>query len=589
LTGLSKANPLKKLIAAANESPTTSDCLDYGELSTRREIIDNAFDAIFVHTLDGKLLEVNEAACRRLGYKRDELVNKEREELIALTLVGSMPEYIEIIKRDGQLAFESISVTESGELIPVEVRAKKILYQSDEAILTFSRDLSEQKERERAVRQRLEGLQKHAINISRLYSIQNVAEYSFEIIQEMLGDVKGAIGVIEGNKLNFVYLHKLRPENIPSLPLDGRGISVRAVKTGETQTVSDTRLDPGFVDGVNIPSLLSELDVPIKIQDRVVAVINLQFAQANAFSEEDVKIVEILAEHMSSAMDRVALLNNLKKAEEKWHRILESSLDSVIVFNDSTIQYVNLNTANLLGYSSSSELFGKDISKILSAEEANKIQFLAKNTNGDERKPLAKEVPLIFKSGQTIPVEVIVNTIEFEEKSAVVAFARDIRKRKLFEQQILSLHHHAVAIQKAKDELEVVNATLNTVEKIIGCHLISYLQLIESSLLSVGNRGSPTLGIPLPLDGKGITVKAARERKTVLVDDTRKSPDFVRGTSDSLSELSVPVNLNDTIIGVINLEDKRLNAFTETDVVIVETLALHIASSIERIRSQRGI
>jgi PAS domain S-box-containing protein len=586
---LSRANSLKKLIASTSEHSSTSDYLDYFAFSSRREIIDNAFDAIFVHTLDGKLLEANEAACRRLGYSRDELVNKEREELIALTLVGSMPEYIEIIKRDGELAFESISVTDSGELIPVEVRAKKIVYQGEEAILTFSRDLTEQKERERAIRQRLEGLQKHAVNISRLYSIQNVAEYSFEIIEEMLGNVKGAIGVVEEGHLKFIFLHELGQENIPPLPLEGRGISVRAVRTGETQIVGETRLDPDYIEGVDTPRLLSELDVPVKIDGKVVAVINLQFEKSNAFSEEDTKIVEILAEHISSAMDRVTLLNNLKKAEEKWHQLLESSLDSVIVFNDSTIQYVNMNTAILLGYSTSSELIGRDIALIFSLEEVNSIRVLVHKTQRADRQPKVNELHLLSKSGQTIPVETIVNTIEFEGHSAVVAFARDISKRKKFEQQILSLHHHAVAIQKAKDEHEIVHATLNTVEEIIGCHLISYLQMTEKGLLAMGNRGSPTLGIPLPIDGKGITVKAAREGKTVWVDDTRKSPDFFRGTSDSLSELAVPVNLNNKTIGVINLEDKSLNAFTDTDVKIIETLALHVASSIERINAQKGM
>jgi PAS domain S-box-containing protein len=588
-TILSRANPLKKMIADnAMLNFNSLDQLHETFLTPRREIIDNAFDAIFVHTLDGKLLEVNEAACRRLGYDRNELVNKEREELVALNLIGSMPEYIEIIDRDTQLIFESVSITASGELIPVEVRARKIKYQGDDAILTFSRDLTEQKARENAVREKLEALQRHAVHISRLYSIENVAEYSFEIIEELLGAVKGAIGVVEGNHLKFVFIHNLGPETIPPLPLEGRGITTRAVRTGETQVVGDTRMDPDYIEDLKGPSLLSELDVPIQIDGKVVAVINLQVEKANFFTDEDKKIVEILSEHISSAMARGELLKNVKKAEEKWHQLLESSLDSVIVLSGTIITYVNTNTALLLGYSSSSELIGKDVTQIISKEEQGCLKLVQDETQVEKRTNTF-EINLLSRIGQSIPVEIKVNAIEFEEKPAAVAFARDISKRKKYEQQILSLHHHAVVIQKARNETEIVNATLDTVEEILGCHLISYLQMTEKGLLAVGNRGSPTLGIPLPLDGKGITVKAAREKKTILVEDTRKSPDFFRGTSDSLSELSVPVNVNDKIIGVINLEEKRLDAFTDTDVKIVETLALHVASSIERITSEKSI
>jgi signal transduction histidine kinase len=119
--------------------------------------------------------------------------------------------------------------------------------------------------------------------------------------------------------------------------------------------------------------------------------------------------------------------------------------------------------------------------------------------------------------------------------------------------------------------------------------LISYLKVTGKGLFAIGSRGSPILGIPLPIDGKGITVKAAREQKTVLVDDIRESHDFFRGTSDSLSELAVPVILNGAVIGVINLESTSLGSFSETDVKIVETLALHVATAHDRIDTLKKI
>ena len=40
-----------------------------------RILFNNLRDAVFIHDLDGKILNVNFAACSRLGYSRDELQN----------------------------------------------------------------------------------------------------------------------------------------------------------------------------------------------------------------------------------------------------------------------------------------------------------------------------------------------------------------------------------------------------------------------------------------------------------------------------------------------------------------------------------
>lgn len=136
--------PIKKSVQIEDEQKSVCDHFDYSNYQFERQILDNAFDAIFVHTLDGKLIEINETACERFGLRRSELVNKEREELLALALVGSMPEYVELIKRDGKLSFESVSITESGKLIPVEVRSRLIEFKGEEAVLSFSRDLTDQ-------------------------------------------------------------------------------------------------------------------------------------------------------------------------------------------------------------------------------------------------------------------------------------------------------------------------------------------------------------------------------------------------------------------------------------------------------------
>jgi PAS domain S-box-containing protein len=366
-SGLDKEDPMKKYIEVISEQRIVPENFDYSTNQVEHEVLDNAFDAIFVHTLDGKIIEINETACRRLGLKRSELVNKEREELLALALVGSMPEYIELIKRDGKLSFESVSITESGNLIPVEVRSRLIKFKGKDAILTFSRDLIEQRKNENTEQEKLDAL-KHAINLSRLYSIEKVADYSFDIIEEIIGQVKGAIGIVDEDYIRFVFVRELGPKKLPNLPLNGKGITVRAVTTGETQYVWDTSRNKEYIKYFDGSNLLSELDVPIKVEGTVKAVINIQVEKANAFTEEDIKIIELLAEHISSAMIRIELLKRTNNSEETLRDLLESPKNSMIILKDTKIKYVNKLMATQLGYSDPSKIIGKDV-KILITDE----------------------------------------------------------------------------------------------------------------------------------------------------------------------------------------------------------------------------
>jgi signal transduction histidine kinase len=88
-----------------------------------------------------------------------------------------------------------------------------------------------------------------------------------------------------------------------------------------------------------------------------------------------------------------------------------------------------------------------------------------------------------------------------------------------------------------------------------------------------------------------VTVKAANSKKTVRVPDTRKEPSYVdriradwKRPPTMLSELAVPVIVDDDTIAVLNVENTQPNAITDDDQTLLETLAIHVASDIRRLR-----
>jgi HD-GYP domain-containing protein (c-di-GMP phosphodiesterase class II) len=83
---------------------------------------------------------------------------------------------------------------------------------------------------------------------------------------------------------------------------------------------------------------------------------------------------------------------------------------------------------------------------------------------------------------------------------------------------------------------------------------------------------------------EGVNGRVARSAATALVGDTRNDPDYIvrDPKTDPRSELSVPILVDGSVWGVLNLEGPEQDAFTEADAVLVETIAASLGSSIHR-------
>jgi HD-GYP domain-containing protein (c-di-GMP phosphodiesterase class II) len=83
---------------------------------------------------------------------------------------------------------------------------------------------------------------------------------------------------------------------------------------------------------------------------------------------------------------------------------------------------------------------------------------------------------------------------------------------------------------------------------------------------------------------EGVNGRVARTGVTALVLDTREDGDYIARDpqTDPRSELSVPIAVDGSVWGVLNIEAPEPDAFSEADAVLVEAIAASLGSSLHR-------
>ncbi len=92
----------------------------------------------------------------------------------------------------------------------------------------------------------------------------------------------------------------------------------------------------------------------------------------------------------------------------------------------------------------------------------------------------------------------------------------------------------------------------------------------------------PSPGNSVLCANRGIVGHVVRGGEPIVVNDVRRDSRYVVGRSTTLSEIAVPIVSNDRVIGALNLESDRLNAFSDTEIELLEFFANAAAIAIER-------
>jgi GAF domain-containing protein len=110
----------------------------------------------------------------------------------------------------------------------------------------------------------------------------------------------------EGGRRMLARQHKLRVGEV--------GIVGYVASKGVARIALDVGVDAVYFNNPDLPQTSSEMALPLKVHDTVIGVLDVQSTQTQAFSDDDVNILQTLADQIALAIENARLLDETRQA-----------------------------------------------------------------------------------------------------------------------------------------------------------------------------------------------------------------------------------------------------------------------------------
>ena len=169
------------------------------------------------------------------------------------------------------------------------------------------------------------------------------------------------------------------------------------------------------------------------------------------------------------------------------------------------------------------------------------------------------------------------SAVRFQERAELLDFLLDV----------------AAATSESLDLERILANVASIVKDVVPYDLFAILLYSErrgglTIRYAIGHRDEIIRGLLLPL-GEGITGIAASTRQPILTGDVRSDPRYLSALDAVQSELAVPMLARGKLVGVIDLQSTRLNAYKEQDRSLLQLIAGRVAVAIDNARLYRRV
>jgi len=286
------------------------------------------------------------------------------------------------------------------------IRSQRNALSSNYSYKRFMCDLQMDFEKERIINSEILSIQMEKrllglYNLSSDLALANSFEELYSIFSSALKKVlkfdNFALLIKEGNELKVVHTVGIYRPNFPLLMNGEKGITVACAREKKTIYVPDVTKDERYIEAA--PHIRSEVAVPVLYRDELIGVIDVEKAEVDGFSQEDISLLEIFANVFAASFKNVEFKKKLEDSERKFRSIFENATEGIYrIDRNGRLIEANAALQKFFGYSEE-ELKKMDLSKLYKNPEGRK-KFMKELFEKGSIKNY--EVEYVRKDGKTI-------------------------------------------------------------------------------------------------------------------------------------------------------------------------------------------
>ncbi len=566
-----------------------------------RLLAENTLDCIWKMDKELKFTYINQSIFPLLGYTREEWTGSKLAEHCSKKEMQHFMDIVEdeLRKKDTYSAmFEMNLIHKDGREIPLEVLGKILLDESNK-VTGFqgnARDITERIQADR--------IQKTLYDISNaLNTIENIHEL-FSKIREFLGNILDTTNfyvALYDEKTDIISLSYIVDEKdkVSSFSA-GKTLTDYVINTGKpllaTEKVQKKLIHSGKVKVGGTPPK-TWLGVPLKIENKVTGVVAVHsYIDANLYSEKDMVILEFVSDEIARAIMSKRADEELKKSEESYRGLFNSATDAIYI-QDKNGVFVDVNDGAVKMYGYPREFFIGKTLEFLSAPGKNDMKKILKMVQKAYMgKPQRFEFYGLRKKGEVFPKDLQLNNGTYFGDKVVIAFARDITRRKQIERTQQALYSIANAVNTTKDLQELFDEIRKQLSSVIDT---------TNFFVAFYDEKTGALSLPYEKDeedefdsfpsGKSMTAYTIQYGKPLLATEEFMNQLSEEGKIDDIGTMSkiwlgVPLKFEDKIIGLVVVQSyDNPDLYNETDLEILSFVSDEIALAIEHKKAEDQI
>lgn len=385
-----------------------------------------------------------------------------------------------------------------------------------------------------------------------------------------------------------------------SIPISGNPATEEVIRSRKPLFVRDVENNPLTAPIRSIMATRGTknlLILPLLAENEVIGTIGIDFfEEERVITQDELRLLETIVLQIATAIQKDQLFEMVENSESNLRALFSAMEDVVLVINrDGRYEQIAPTNPSLL-VRTPQELLGKTFHEVLPKEVADR--FLEKTLealNTSQKVQFEYELTI---ANQTFWFLASLTTLD---KDRVFWVARDITERKYAEEAIRRRNEYLSAsaeigrlITSTLDLNTIFARTVHLINEKFGFYHAAIFIVEETGFNAVLREATGDAGAEmkkrehsLPVNEKSIVGKVTLEGIAVIVNNTEDDPLHRINPllPETRAEAALPLKIGSRIIGAIDIQSKKTNAFSEDEVSVLQTLADQVAVAIDNARS----